>query len=68
MHCVKLMGQCLVARGFERQVVEVQICIAALVGYAVLGILVTEAQGKVRLWKGGAPTGTRFSQQSRRSA
>lgn len=45
MHCVKLMGQSLMARDFERQVAEVQIRIAVLNRYTALGIPVTEAVG-----------------------
>ena len=43
MHCVKLLGQCVMARDFGRQVAELQVRIAALNGYAALGIPVTEA-------------------------
>ena len=45
MHCVKLLGQRLVARDFDRQVAELQVRITVLNGYTVLGILVTEAVG-----------------------
>ena len=45
MHCVKLMGQSLMARDFERQVAEVQIRIAVLNRYTALGIPITEAVG-----------------------
>ncbi|SMX38987.1 Transposase DDE domain protein [Pelagimonas varians] len=45
MHCVKLMGQSLMARDFERQVAEVQIRIAVLNRYTALGIPVTEPVG-----------------------
>jgi DDE family transposase len=38
MHCVKLMGQNLMARDFDRQVAEVQIRAAVLNGYTALGI------------------------------
>lgn len=43
MHCVKLLGQRLMARDFDRQVAEVQIRIAVMNRYTALGILVTEA-------------------------
>ena len=33
MHCVKLLGQRLMARDFDRQVAELQVCIAVLNGY-----------------------------------
>ena len=43
MHCVKLLGQCLMARDFDREVAELHIRIAVLNGYTALGISVTEA-------------------------
>ena len=45
MHCMKLLGQRLMARDFDRQVAEVQIRIAVMNGYTALGIPVTEAVG-----------------------
>ena len=42
MHCIKLLGQSLMARDFERQVAEIQIRIAVLNRYTALGIPVTE--------------------------
>jgi hypothetical protein len=45
MHCVKLLGQRLAARDFERQVAEFQIRVAVLNGFTALGIPVTEAVG-----------------------
>ena len=45
MHCVKLLGQRLMARDFDRQVAELQVRIAVLNGYTALGIPVTEAVG-----------------------
>lgn len=45
MHCVKLLGQRLAARDFDRQVAEVQIRVAVLDGFTALGIPVTEAVG-----------------------
>ncbi len=45
MHCVKLLGQRLMARDFDRQVAEVQVRIAILNGYTALGIPVTKAVG-----------------------
>jgi len=42
MHCVKLMGQSLMARDFDRQVAEIQIRIAVLNRYTALGIPVTK--------------------------
>ena len=43
MHCVKLLGQRLMARDFDRQVAELQVRIAVLNGHTALGIPVTEA-------------------------
>lgn len=45
MHCVKLLGQRLMAQDFDRQVAELQVRIAVLNGYTALGIPVTEAVG-----------------------
>jgi hypothetical protein len=45
MHCVKLLGQRLMARDFDRQVAELQVRIAVLNGYTAPGIPVTEAMG-----------------------
>ena len=45
MHCVKLFGQRLSAREFDRQVAEFQVRVAVLNGFTVLGIPVTEAVG-----------------------
>jgi DNA repair photolyase len=45
MYCVKLMGQNLLARDFERQVAEIQIRIAVLNRDTALGIPVTEPIG-----------------------
>jgi hypothetical protein len=45
MHCVKLLGQSLMARDFERQVAEIQIRIAVLNRYTDLGIPITEPVG-----------------------
>jgi hypothetical protein len=52
MHCVKLLGQSLMARDFDRQVAELQIRAAVLNGYTALGIPVTEPVGQARLGKG----------------
>lgn len=41
MNCIKLLGQSLVARDFERQVAELQVRNAVLNGYTALGIPVT---------------------------
>lgn len=45
MHCVKRLGQSLMARGFDRQVAEIQVRIAVLNRYTTLGIPVTEHVG-----------------------
>ena len=45
MHCVKLLGQRLMARDFERQVAEFQVRVAVLNGFTALGIPVTEVVG-----------------------
>jgi len=45
MHCVKLLGQRLMARDFDRQVAEFQVRVAILNGFTALGIPVTEAVG-----------------------
>jgi len=45
MHCMKLLGQRLMARDFDRQVAEVQIRIAVMNGYTALGIPLTETVG-----------------------
>jgi hypothetical protein len=45
MHCVKLLGQRLSARDFDRQVAEFQVRAAVLNGFTALGTLVTEVAG-----------------------
>lgn len=45
MQCVKLMGQSLMAREFDRQVAGIPIRIAVLNRYTALGIPITEAVG-----------------------
>jgi hypothetical protein len=45
MHCVKLLGQRLMARDFDRQVAEFQVRVAVLNGFTALGIPVTEVVG-----------------------
>ena len=52
MHCVKLLGHCLMARDFDRKVAEFQVRLAVLNGFTALGIPVTEAVGQVRPGKG----------------
>ena len=43
IHCLKLLGQRLSARDFDRQVAEIQIRAAILNGFTVLGIPKTVA-------------------------
>jgi len=45
MNCVKLLGQRLSARDFDRQVAEFQIRAAILNGFTALGTPKTEAVG-----------------------
>ena len=45
MNCIKLLGQSLMARNFDRQVAELQVRIAVLNDYTALGIPVTVAVG-----------------------
>ncbi|MFT4708010.1 MAG: hypothetical protein ACI9PU_001854 [Ascidiaceihabitans sp.] len=45
MHCLKLLGQWLMARDFDRQVVEIKIRIAVLNCYTALGIPLKDAVG-----------------------
>ena len=49
MHCVKLLGQRLSARDFDRQVAEIQIRAAILNGFTALGIPRTVAVGYERV-------------------
>lgn len=43
MHCVRLLGQQLMARDFDRQLTEIQVRLTVLNGCTALGIPVTEA-------------------------
>lgn len=45
MHCVKLLGQRLAARDFDRQVAEFQVRVAILNGFTALGTPITEVAG-----------------------
>ena len=45
MHCMKRLGQRLMARDFDRQVAEIQVRIAIMNGYPALGIPVTKTVG-----------------------
>ena len=42
---MRLLGQRLMARDFDRQVAEIHVRIAVMNGYTALGILVTETVG-----------------------
>ena len=54
MHCVKLLGQRLSAREFDRQVAEFQVRVAVLNGFTALGTPITEVAGQVCPGKGEA--------------
>ena len=45
MHCVKLPGQRLLKRDFDRQVAEFRVRVVAVNGFTALGIPVTKAVG-----------------------
>ena len=45
MHCVKLSGQRLTARDFDRQVAEFQVRVAVLNGFTALGTPITAVVG-----------------------
>jgi len=45
MHCVKLLGQSLMARDFDRQVAQIHLRIAVLNRYTALGVPLTEPVG-----------------------
>ncbi len=45
MHCVKLLGQRLMARDFDRQVAEFRVRVAVMNGYTALGIPVSRVAG-----------------------
>jgi hypothetical protein len=45
MNCIKLLGQSLMARDFDRQVAEIQVRVAVLNRYTALGLPVTEPVG-----------------------
>ncbi len=45
MNCIKLLGQSLMARDFDRQVAEIQVRAAVLNRYTALGIPATEPIG-----------------------
>lgn len=45
MACVKLRGQRLMARDFDRQLAEFQVRVAVLNGFTEIGTPITEAKG-----------------------
>ena len=45
MHCVKLPGQRLLERDFDRQVGEFQVRVVAVNGFTAVGVPVTKAVG-----------------------
>lgn len=45
IRCIKLLGQRLMARDFDRQVAEFQVRVAVLNGYTTLGIPITKVAG-----------------------
>ena len=45
MHCLKLLGQRLSARNFDRRVAKFQIRVAVLDGFTALGTPITEVAG-----------------------
>ena len=47
MHCVKLPGQRLMVRDFNRQVAEFRVHVALLNGFTAPGIAVTKVAGRV---------------------
>ena len=47
MHCIKLLGQRLSARDFDRQVAEFQVRVAVLNGFTALGTPITEVTGQI---------------------
>jgi hypothetical protein len=64
MHCMKLLGQRLMARDFDRQVAEIQVRMAIMNGYTQLGIPVTKKCGINVSGKRGSPFIDGFVQQS----
>lgn len=55
MHCVKLLGQRLSARDFDRQVAEFQIRVAVLNGFTALGTAIIPIRKNGRPWKEDCP-------------
>lgn len=64
MYCVKLPGQSLMARNFNRRVAEIQIRVAVLNKYTTLGIPDTEVVGYARRGKGEVQSAPDLSNKS----
>ena len=64
MHCLKLRGQRLAARDFDRQVADFQIRVAVLNGFTAPGIPVTESRRTNLSGQRGSQPLNRFVQQS----
>lgn len=64
MHCMKLLGQRLAARDFDRQVAEIQIRAAILNGFTALGIPRTVGRRLSPSGARGSTTALPFVQQS----
>ena len=64
MHCLKLQGQRLAARDFDRQVADFQIRVAVLNGFTAPGIPVTESRRTNLSGERGSPSLNRFVQQN----
>ena len=64
MHCVKLLGQRLKARDFDRQVAEFQVRVAVLNGFTALGTPITDGHRVSLSGERGGPPLNRFVQQS----
>ena len=66
MHCVKLLGQRLSARDFDRQVAEFQVRVAVLNGFTALRTPITDGHRVSLSGESGGPPLNRFVQQSPR--
>ena len=67
-HCVKLLGQRLMARDFDRQMAEFQVRVAVLNGFTARGMPVTECRSISLSGVRRASTVKPFVQQSRLTA
>jgi hypothetical protein len=64
MHCVKLHGKRLSARGFDRHFAEFQVRVAVLNGFTALSTPITEGRRIGLSWERGRQTDTSLMQQS----